>query len=277
VRLADRNGLPLGDGSAGPSALGQGVTQAWRHIGAALHAAACAAGVATPGWSECAFGLGLSGAGEASRKEAFIAADPGCARLVLDTDGATALLGAHAGRPGLLLASGTGSVCEVLRGDGTRLTVGGWGWRTGDEGSGAWLGREALRHTQRALDGRDIAGPLARALQQVTGSGLDAQLAWAEAAQQAELAALVPLVFERAADDPAAERLLNRAAGELAALGLAADPHDELPVALAGSVALRLQDRLPAALRRRLVPPAGDALAGALSMIQAQLHKEQGP
>ncbi|HLO96322.1 MAG TPA: hypothetical protein VK195_18595, partial [Burkholderiaceae bacterium] len=36
VKLADAAGHVLGQGEAGPSALGQGVPQAWRHIREAL-------------------------------------------------------------------------------------------------------------------------------------------------------------------------------------------------------------------------------------------------
>ncbi|MEY2653988.1 MAG: hypothetical protein RLZZ524_1016, partial [Pseudomonadota bacterium] len=44
ARLCDAQGRVLGDGAAGPSALGQGVEQAWRHIGQAVEAAFGAAG-----------------------------------------------------------------------------------------------------------------------------------------------------------------------------------------------------------------------------------------
>lgn len=277
ARLTDVQGRLLGDGRAGPSALGQGVEQAWAHVGQALGQAAAAAGLARPDWSACALGLGLSGACVEPLRQAFLAADPGCARIVLDTDGGVALLGAHEGRPGVLLASGTGSVCEARRADGTRVTVGGWGWRTGDEGSGAWLGREALRHAQRVLDGRAAAGPLADAVQAHVGLGPQALLGWAETAHQSDLAALALLVFAQADADPAAAHLLDQAASELAALVQAADPGGHLPLALAGSVALNLQGRLPQALQERLVNPSGDALSGALSMIRSQLQEDQGP
>ena len=35
---------------------------------------------------------------------------------------------------------------------GVKLTVGGWGAAIGDEGSGYWIGREAVRAGFRALD-----------------------------------------------------------------------------------------------------------------------------
>ena len=69
-------------------------------------------------------------------------------------------------------------------------------------------------------------------------------------------------------DDPAAAVLLADAARALEAL--AAALHPTLPLALAGSIALRLAPRLSPALQSRRVEPQGDAAAGALWLIQQQ-------
>jgi glucosamine kinase len=63
-------------------------------------------------------------------------------------------LGAHGGGPGAIVAAGTGSIDEALRHDGEHVSVGGWGYPVGDEGSGAWLGMCAMREAQLASDGR---------------------------------------------------------------------------------------------------------------------------
>jgi glucosamine kinase len=270
-------GYVAGDGTAGPSALGQGVAAAWDAIAAALADAAAQAGLPPPAWADCALAAGLSGAGVSAWAAAFRAADPGCAALLLESDGEMALHGAFAGGPGVLLIAGTGSVCEVRRADGQRSTVGGWGWRWGDEGSGAWLGRQALVHTQRALDGRATAGALAQAVvarlvgaAEAAAAVAAALQAWAERAGQAAFAALAPLVSDAAAvGDPAAEACLQVAAAELDALVRAADPTGTLPVVLAGSVALRLQPRLHGDTRARCRPPLADAPAGALQCLHA--------
>lgn len=277
LRLSDADGHRLGEGRAGPSALGQGVAAAWTAIQAALVDAAQAAGLPPPDWRDCAVGLGLSGANSPALRQAFLAAAPACARLVLAGDGFAALLGAHGGRPGALLIAGTGSVGELLRADGSRRQVGGWGWLSGDEGSGAWLGLAALRHAQRAFDGRERAGPLALQIWQLarneTGvaDGAKALLAWAAGAGQQRHASLAPLVFEREADDPTAAGLIEQAIAELELLAQALDPEGELPLALCGSIAERLAPRLrDAALRRRLVSPQGDAMDGALLLLNRQ-------
>jgi len=274
LRLCDTQGHPLGEGLAGPSALGQGAEQAWTAIGDALADAAARAGVATPDWRDCALGLGLSGAASPPRAQAFLAAAPACALLALDTDGFAALLGAHGGQPGALVIAGTGSVGEALLADGSRRQVGGWGWQNGDEGSGAWLGLAALRHAQRVLDGRLPGGALAAAIvataQRDTGIAepVPALLAWNATAGQHRVAGLAPLVFALEAEDAAARHLIAAALAELEQLALALDPEGTLPLALCGSIAARLAPRLGEPVRSRCRAPIGDAMAGALLMIE---------
>ncbi|WP_422009965.1 BadF/BadG/BcrA/BcrD ATPase family protein [Roseateles sp.] len=264
--VADTAGRVLGRGEAGPSALGQGAGQAWRHIAEAI----ADAGVPDLELADCALGLGLSGTGVPAQLKAFVAADPGVARFALVTDGLAALLGAHGGQPGALLISGTGSVAEALLPDGSRRMVGGWGWQIGDEGSGAWLGQQAMKLAQAAYDSRAAAGALVQAVWQQVGTTREALLGFCAQAGQGGYASLAPLVFEHEADDPAAAALLAEAARALEAL--AAALHPTLPLALAGSIALRLGNRLSPALQSRRVEPQGDAATGALWLIQQDMN-----
>ena len=54
--VARRNGPVIGQGRAGPSALGQGIAKAWAQIQVAIRRAFQAADVATPAWDRCALG-----------------------------------------------------------------------------------------------------------------------------------------------------------------------------------------------------------------------------
>ena len=247
-----------------------GAAQAWGPIAAALQQAASQAGMAPPEWGELAMGLGLAGANGREPAAAFLAAQPGLALIALDNDGITTLLGAHGGLPGAVIAAGTGTVGMALRADGSRQMVSGWGFRWGDEGSGSWLGLQAMAIAQQSLDGRRRPGALARAVWSACG-GADraALLAWCKAAGATEAASLAPLVFAAAADDAQAERLLNQAAQALGQVAAALDAR--LPLAMAGSIGLRLAERLPARARQRLVEPQGDAVDGALYLLRRSL------
>lgn len=271
VKLADRSGRLLGQGEAGPSALGQGCEQAWRHIQQAAADAARHAGLSALDPAQCAIGLGLSGASVRAQSQSFLAQQPGYAVLALDGDGWTTVLGAHGGRPGMVIAAGTGTVGEALRSDGSRACISGWGWICGDEGSGAWLGLKAMRHAQQVLDGRAAVTPLARAVWAVAGEDREAVLTWCAAAGQQGYASLAPLVFEFVAKDAVAAGFVAEAVLELEKQAQALDPEGRLPLALCGSIALRLAPQFSETIRARCVAPLGDSADGALHLVRSAL------
>ena len=273
LRLADLEGRLLGQGEAGASALGQGSEQAWRHIGQALQQAAQRAGIETPTPQQCAIGLGLSGVSVPKQAKSFLAQDPGYAMLALDGDGWTTVLGAHGGKPGAVVAAGTGTVGEVLRADGSRACLSGWGWITGDEGSGAWLGLRAVRHAQAVRDGRVIGATLSANVLDVIGRERDVINAWNASAGQAGYAALARMVFECEQSDPFAAALVQEAVTELEALAHALDPQGNLPLVLSGSIALRLAPKFSSALRARCVPAQGDSAEGGLHLVRSALAR----
>lgn len=264
--VADEQGRILGRGESGASALNQGTEQAWRHINEAIQRA----GVPGLELRDCALGLGLSGTGVPAQLQAFVVADPGVARFTLVTDGMVALLGAHGGRPGALLISGTGSVAEALLEDGSRRMTGGWGWQIGDEGSGAWLGQQAMKVAQAAFDGRAPRGTLAENVYATVGASREQLLAFCAQAGQGGYASLARLVFDNEHSDSAAAALLDAAARALDALAEAL--HPTLPLALAGSIAQRLAPRLSPALLSRRVEPQGEPVTGALWLIQQEMQ-----
>jgi glucosamine kinase len=267
------DGETVATATAGPSALGQGVAQAWDNILAATRRAFASAGLPPPRLSRCALVAGLSGASHAPWRDAFLACDPGFARLDAETDSFTMLMGAHGAAPGAILIAGTGSIAEALRPDGSRATVGGWGFRVDDEGSGGWLGLQAVRHGLAAFDGRINAGPLARRVWMQCGDEREALQAWCQASGQFEYAQLARAVFECEASDPAAARLLQEATAALEELALAIDPRGRLPLAVAGSIGERLVPRMRPAIRSRIVPARAGAAEGAL-MLARRAAKE---
>lgn len=273
ARLQSADGRTQGFGRAGPSGLSQGIDQAWCHVEQAIARAFDSAGLPLAPRGACALGLGLAGAGRPDLRQAFLDADPGYARVVLDTDACTLTLGAHPDRPGIVVAAGTGSVGAVRHADGSIRLAGGWGFPIGDEGGGAWLGLQALRHAQAVLDGRRAGDALSRAVFAQTGSTAAALRAWCAAAGQHACASLAPQVFEVADQgDGVATTLLQAAADELALLARALQPAaSDWPIVLAGSVGTRLRSRWPVELQARCVDPRGDSADGALHLIRAAL------
>jgi glucosamine kinase len=275
ARIARRGGHVLGEGRAGPSALGQGIHQAWLNVELAIQRAFASAGLAVPQEQRCALVAALSGVSHGPWRSAFLEADPGFGLLEAETDSFAMLVGAHDGRPGAIVAAGTGSIGEVLRPDGQRRTVGGWGFPIGDEGSGAWLGLQAVRHAQAALDGRAAIGALARSVWVECGADRESMQGWCARAGQFAYAQLAPLVFEYGPVDAAAASLLDDAAAALEAIAHALDPAGELPLALSGSIGRRLAPRLSSALRGRLVDPAHDPAEGALTLARRRVEAQE--
>ena len=72
--------------------------------------------------------------------------------LLLCGDEEIALDAAFEGGRGVLALAGTGSNVVGRTADGKRVRAGGWGPVLGDEGSGHWIGLEAVRGLFRAID-----------------------------------------------------------------------------------------------------------------------------
>jgi N-acetylglucosamine kinase-like BadF-type ATPase len=72
--------------------------------------------------------------------------------LILCGDEEIALDAAFEGRRGVLALAGTGSNVMGRTGDGRRIGAGGWGPVLGDEGSGHWIGLEAVRAIFHSID-----------------------------------------------------------------------------------------------------------------------------
>ncbi|KAB0631552.1 BadF/BadG/BcrA/BcrD ATPase family protein [Burkholderia latens] len=262
--LADRHGRELAQGRGGPSGLGLGIERAWASIGAACADAFTRAGLAFD-WSQCALGCGLAGVNNAAWLAAFRAQAP-LGALAIESDAYTTVVGAHGGAPGLIVALGTGSIAAALDAAGDCRIAGGFGFPSGDEASGAWLGMRALAYAQQALDGRVPRDALADALLAETGANdRDALVQWSCDANQTIYARLAPILIAHRGH-PYAAALIAQAGDEIGKMIDALDPHRVLPVALCGGLADALAPSVPARHAARLRAPLDDSAHGALRL-----------
>ncbi|AIJ26548.1 N-acetylglucosamine kinase [Amycolatopsis methanolica] len=242
---------------------------------AANLAAAIRAATGVPGRaSACVIGM----AGTAKLTDPAVAAlfertwsDLGLDRVVVLTDAEVAFAAATDAPDGTVLIAGTGSIAGRIRKRRMVATEGGYGWLLGDEGSGFWLGREAVRATLAALGRDGDLGPLATAVLAEAGvDATDRKYAWrrlitvANAEPPVRLARFAPLV---AVDDPAAADIVERAADLLVATALATrEPGEDTPVVLVGSVlgdGTRVGERVRAKLAGLEVRTSSDGVLGA--------------
>ncbi|KVH06398.1 BadF/BadG/BcrA/BcrD ATPase family protein [Burkholderia sp. BCCIQ04A] len=272
--LADRAGRELAQGRGGPSGLGLGIERAWASIGAACADAFTQAGLAFD-WSQCALGCGLAGVNNAAWLAAFRAQAP-LGALAIESDAYTTVVGAHGGAPGLIVALGTGSIAAALDAAGACRIAGGFGFPSGDEASGAWLGVRALAYAQQALDGRVPRDAFATALLAETGTqDRDALVQWSCDANQTIYARLAPVVFAHRTH-PVARALIAQAGDEIGKMIDALDPQQALPVALCGGLADALAPAVPARHAARLRAPLDDSAHGALRLALQALRAAEG-
>ncbi|MBD0384451.1 N-acetylglucosamine kinase [Paenibacillus sedimenti] len=81
--------------------------------------------------------------------------------LIIENDGFATLMGATGGQPGILMIAGTGSIVYGMNDQGEIARAGGWGHLVGDEGSGYWIGKQAIIHILKTKDGRMAPNKLA--------------------------------------------------------------------------------------------------------------------
>ncbi|WP_018899525.1 BadF/BadG/BcrA/BcrD ATPase family protein [Rhizobium sp. 2MFCol3.1] len=154
-------------------------------------------------------------------EEAIAQAFPNARTRVLN-DVDAAHLGALAGKSGILVLSGTGSMAWARNAKDEPARTGGWGDIIGDEGSSYWIGRLALNLVSQSLDGRLPPTALIKAVFDNLGldpsNPMDSLGAWATSdAKRSSIAALAAVVDKVALNgDTSAIGLLDLAADELA-------------------------------------------------------------
>src|SRR2546425_1169535 len=141
------------------------------------------------------------------------------AQIIIESDAFIGSIGAIGIDPGILLIAGTGSIVIGRDKDRTMFRVGGWGPYFGDEGSGFWIGREAVRAALRSMDAQtpsDLPERVAailglKSISEVVG-------AWASGKVGVpEIARLFPEVVATYPAEPA-KQILTQAASHLRSL-----------------------------------------------------------
>lgn len=188
---------------------------------------------------------------------------------MVTTDAHAACVGAHSNSDGGIIVAGTGTVgWAIVR--GTTYRVGGWGLPLSDEGSGAWIGCEALRRVLWAADGRLAWTPLLQALFADFAGDPHAIVAWAATASPREYGTFTTRIVDYAArGDVAAVQLMQSSAAHIDALAARLVTLGANRLALSGGFASSLRPWLAPATASHLVEPAGDALTGALALARS--------
>ncbi|NLP12074.1 hypothetical protein GX408_16870 [bacterium] len=165
---------------------------------------------------------GLAGAGRPADRQTIITVLESkklAKKITVDTDAAAALAGAFAGGPGIIVISGTGAICFGKDRRGEFYRCGGWGYLLGDEGSGYYIGQQALIAALKDWDGRGVKTCLRSAIEQKYGiRSIDLLISsiYSGKIDRTEIASLAPLVFDKRAEgDEAAMNIIASAGQEI--------------------------------------------------------------
>ncbi len=269
ARIEDDAGNVLGIGIAGPATSRLGLEKLWQSIETAFGGAIAEADLSPDEVAAMRAGIGVAGYGRKGFAEQLQAVRHPFAQAIYTSDAMAACVGAHGGADGGIVIIGTGSI-GIARVGGSELRVGGYGFPISDEGSGADLGLQAVRLALRAHDGRHEAGPLLRAVMARFADEPADAVAWMDHATATDYATLAPLVMRHAdLGDPVGRRIVQNAAEQIDGLVRALLERGAPRVALLGGLASAMEAWLAPDVRRRLSPPLGDAMSGAIALARA--------
>ena len=237
VRIRDADGSELAiceGGSANVHADPEGALKTLRET---IDQAIARAGLTSADIRRTSLGLGLAGIVSLEDSDRIIAAFDGFARVIADSDAATACLGAHNGADGGLVIAGTGSAGFAMI-KGTKTSIGGRGFAISDEGSAARIGWEALRQSVQAADGLVPATKMTLQIMKKFNHDPTAVTRWTKSARPSDYGALAPIVFGHAAKgDAVALSIIKQAVRSLLALRNALKRLGAIRIALVGGLA----------------------------------------
>jgi glucosamine kinase len=269
ARLCTLSGAKLGEATTGPANIRFGLERSFEAILQAARECLVQAGLSSRDFSRITACLALAGASEPNLLAAAQDYSHPFRRAIVTIDAHAACVGAHGGRDGGIIVIGTGSIGWAER-KGLHYRVGGWGWPVSDEGSGAWLGHEALRRVLWAYDGRIAWTPLLRSLFARFQSDPHAILQWTTDASPRELGSLAPAIVEQTSqNDRVGVELMRLAASHIDALAERLIAVGTERLSLVGGLSAHLKPWLAPTTREHIVPAKGDALDGALRLARA--------
>jgi len=211
------------------------------------------------------------------------------ARTLVVNDALIALEAGAGDSPGIVIVAGTGSIAYGRSARGHAARAGGWGYVLGDEGSGYWIGRIALRSVVREADGRGPRTALTSSILAHFGvtraQGLIHEV-YHQHLPPSAIARLARCVQQTASEgDEVARHILSRGAEELAlsaaSVVRALEMSDEaFPVVLAGGIfnavpllTTDLTERLSRLSPRATIRPLQvEPAVGAIRLAIAELH-----
>lgn len=268
--IADAHGRVLGTALAGPANPLHGVEQTMRSIESAAQRALRDAGLAPDTIGRLVAGAGLAGVNVPSLYQVMSDWSHPFEAFYLTTDLRIACLGAHQRDDGAVIVTGTGS-SGYARIEGVDRMLGGHGFPYGDQGSGAWMGLEAVKAVLLASDQLGPPTSLSESLAELLQARGIAIVERMSGRPSSEYATMAPLVFDAAdAGDRVALKIMQEGAAYISAMAHKLLEYEPVRLAMIGGLAERIEPWLAPEIAAQLSKPLGPPEAGALLFARQQ-------
>ena len=179
---------------------------------------------------------------EARKQVAHVLANTVPGKVEVVGDMVIAHEAALGGAPGIVVLAGTGSIAYARHASGQTARAGGWGFAISDEGSGHWIGVQAVAAIAHARDEGRHTKLSDRVLERWSLISYDDLMRHANSSPAPKFAELFPVVLATAeAGDSQARDILIRAGVKLAGLAQVVfrrlwSTGDAIEIALAGGI-----------------------------------------
>lgn len=186
-------------------------------LSAAIHEACVQAGISPRKISGTCAGITGTGRAEIAEvmRDLLMSVVGGEVEVIGDVE--VAFEDALGEKPGILVIAGTGAIVLGRNSEGQTARAGGWGYLASDEGSGSWVGVEAVRAVLRAKDSGGNPALLGRLMESFGAGDFDRFVVKLNGNPVPDFSTLFPAVLSSAEDGDALScAVLERAGRELA-------------------------------------------------------------
>lgn len=265
----------LGTGIAGPGNPLHGFEQATNAITQSAKLALEDAGLTHIKLNELNAGVGLAGVNLPVLFDQMQAWQHPFKQMFLATDLLIACLGAHQGKEGAVIISGTGS-CGFSFVDGQAFIIGGHGFPHGDKGSGAWFGLQAAKQVLLSIDGIVEPSIMNNMLLTKLGCKDDIALVEAIAGKGATYyAQLANIVFDAADDgDKIALKIVNDGAEYINSIARVLWKKKPPRMSMIGGITPKLRPWLDAEIQAWLSEPLSAPEVGSVLFARREMAKK---
>ncbi len=271
ARLESFDGRLLAEATAGPANVARDIEQAMHSVVEASKQAIANAGLTIDVLCEVNAGIGLAGLNIPSVYDEFSTKPLPFKRHCATTDLNIARLGAHEGKDGGIIIVGTGSSAAVSV-NNKETVLGGHGFLLGDQGSGAWVGKQAVTDTLLELDGLlPKQGFSQGVLHHFNCSDKCELVSLLSGAMSSKFASIAPKVIEWAkAEQPNALSIIKQAASYIDNLVIQVMRHQPERLSMIGGLAEPIQAFLSDQTKQSLSPALMSPEQGAIVLIKSQ-------